>query len=879
MNKYKKIAMSAVAVVMAGTMMVPLAACKTNRTPSNKKTYSGMTWDKAPELADDLTPNLDSNGRLAYDANTKLVMRVGNKNTTSAQGISYLTTDLGEGVTMPDGKTYQSGKLKPAWQALGETLNITFEDQFRNSDNPIADLVPTGAVTIQNYDVITTSMAEINQYGSQYLLDLDDYIYYMPNYKAFLKANPVTVFSLNGNAQTGAMYAAPYFDGNDSIEYYEMTRRDWVEKILDGDMSGATTTFKAQATAKQLTGNAEATSYMGTTGSWTIETTNPGNTSATLTVTVDYNAALTAAKNASTGLGKAISDAAGKTYTGDSGNIVDLQNFAITETGGAVTANQLATILREYIKVTYKDGSKAFYDGQKYSNVTTKLSDVFNSSYAAWDVDLLVGMLRCLVTSANVLDTGYNGGLTDSQLYGIMARQSTTQRRTGLYGLAGELYGIRGMDSRYEMTYLDADGEIQDNRLDPDTYTLLNRMSALSKEGILYNGTDGTDGRNSYNYNGKTVAAMTHDYSQTQSRFAITDTMPEGYDFAPIVTPVSKWDVDGDGERTDIMRFTESWRSVKNTGFCIPVDAVKGNANKLSAVLAFIDYLFSTDGQLLMTFGPQSTNGNSNPNGWWYANKSTQYNLNTVADLVADSATNYCPAQYTVKDEYKDKCFVYKGEVYEGTAPAGENVPIMTDANTSFYKGETVNGYAMGTTAVVVSAKGSYTNYARYILGTTLPIGNKNQGFEAQATAACAVAGQQVVATAINNKTIKHVKINVDENESLWYLITPTMLPTVALYSSDASQKLISGTYFVNSSSTYVNVYLDIMFYGLGDTSHYICGDSNLGTLKEDGNAYIAWLNTIQTNKQGALDARLGMNQDAWYLLDKLYGITGRNAD
>ena len=46
MNKYKKIAMSAVAVVMAGAMLVPLAACKRNR-PNDDRDYS-FNWDEKP---------------------------------------------------------------------------------------------------------------------------------------------------------------------------------------------------------------------------------------------------------------------------------------------------------------------------------------------------------------------------------------------------------------------------------------------------------------------------------------------------------------------------------------------------------------------------------------------------------------------------------------------------------------------------------------------------------------------------------------------------------------------------------------------------------------------------------------------------------------
>lgn len=880
MNKYKKIAMSAVAVVMAGTMAIPFAACKKARPEVPDRDYT-LGWDEEPtDIADNLKPKLNDKKQLVYDENTALNMNVGNQSSSNPQSISYRTSELGGSVTMPDGKQYTSSDLKPAWAALEKTLKLKFTDTFQNQSKQLEYVTPSGNVTIGDHDIITASMSEINTYGDRYLLDLNDYIYYMPNYKAFLEANPVTVFSLNGNTTTGALYAAPYFDGNNSIEKYELIRRDWVRTVLDGDMSGATGTFKAQATDKGLTGSAAVTSYMGTKDSWTVEATNPGKTTETLKITVSYADALSAAKNANSELGKAIAAAAGKTYDGTSGNIVELQNFAITGSNGAVTGAQLANILREYIKVAYKAGGKAFYNGQKYGEVTTKLSDVFNSSWAAWDVDLLAGLLRCIVTSPTVFDANYKNKLTTSNLYGIMSREATMQRRVDTLALVGQLYGIRGMETRYERaTYLDKDGQIQDNKANAETYDLLNNMSGFVKEGLLYTGDDGVDGRNSYNFDGKTVAAMTYDYAQTQTRFNLTSNdMPEGYDFAPIVTPVSKWDEDCDASNghEKIMRFTESWRATKNTGFCVPRLAVEGNANKLSAVLAFIDYLFSSDGQILMTYGERSTTGNQNPDGWWYATKSSKSLESVIDSSKTIEATPYSPAQYTITDKtLRKQVFIYKGEVYEGTPYGDRNVPIMTTANKDFFVGKEVNGFEQSVASVKFNQKGSYTGYARNAIGSTLPLGNKDQGFEAQATADCAVDGQNVVDEAINNGAIKHIKNTVAQNESLWYLTVPTMLPTDATFSSDASQKDFGAKLFATDKKSKVNVFIDIVYYGLGNTEHNICEDSALGTLKTSGAAYIQWLNeTYKTNGLGALDVRVTLMQTAWGLLDSLYGIT-----
>lgn len=871
MNKFKKLATMAVSTVMAGTMIFSFTACTDNPTPgpvdsTNNRDY----WDEAPTLDASLTPKLDENGNLTYAANTELRLNVGN---SATQTTAYTTSELTGSWTFPDGKSYTSGSLKPAWAKMADQLGLKFTDAYVKDDR-IKTTVKNGH--LGNYDVITGSLSEAVEQADSYL-NINDYIYYMPNYKAFLLENQATLWSLTGDASNGAMYAAPYFDGNDDIEKYDMVRRDWVRIILDNDgYTAATTTYKAQATAKNVSAatSAAAESYMGTTGSWEVATTDPSDTTKTTTVKVNYDAALSAAKDTSKALGKAISDAAGSTYNGTSGNIVDLQNYVINAKSGEVTGAQLIAILRAYIDVAYTTSSGA----QFYST----RSDVFNSASAAWDVDLLVGLLRCVVTSEKLYDSTVQE-LGTQYLYGIMARQNTTQRRVDMYALAGELYGVRGMESRYEYTYIDNNGKLQDARTNAESYDLLSRFSTLAKEGLLYTGDDGTDGKNSFvSTSNKAMSFMTHDYVQTQTRFSIEGStnsvsVPDGYDFAPIVTPVSKWNVDGDDSNGHevIMRFTESWRSVKNTGFSIPKVNVTNNPDKLSAILAFIDYMFSSDGQIVLTYGTASSSA-TNPDGWWYC-KESDLSLSTVADVSVE-ATNYLSVQYTVKDQYKQQVFVYDGKVYEGLKYADRCVPKMTDASKAWFLGQQYNGCAPGDSGLfsgISSVVGNYTNYARQVLGTTLPIGNKDQGFEYQCTAALGLDGAAVVATAINNGTIKHVKIStsaLSEGEGFWYIIAPTALPLTSAQRGTiggSAQLLISGTYFLNGSSTQqiTNIYLDILFYGLG-ASNYICGDSAYGSLKTSGAAYIDMLGS-------ALTERINIFKVSWDYLNSYYEITG----
>ncbi len=859
MNKTKKIAIAAASLVMAGTMALGIVGC--GGGGGGSKTSDGK-------------PKVDENNHLTYSDNLELKLNIGNQNKDAQQGISYTTKDLSANTVLPDGVTYGAGSLKPAWAGMASQLKLKLTDAFQNLGSDAQIKTPVDNKETAKYDLISGSLSSITVYAD-YFVDMAPLLDYMPNYKAFLDANPVTKYSLTGST-TGGLYAAPYFDGNDDIEKYVLADYNLIAKVL-GDSYTGTKTYAEQLAAKKTAYPADseagkalgtentkayATSYMGTTSSYTVKTKALTGDSV-VDAKVDYDAAKTAATTAGEGLYNAIYAAAGnKAYDGNSGNIVDLQNFAINQSNGAVTGTQLANILKEYIKVAYTVG------GTKYTNVT----DVFLSASAAWDVDLFVALSRAAICDGN------------GNQYGVAARQTTTQRRTDLAAFAGELYGIRGMESRYEYAYFDKDGQLQDARANGKTYDLLNNMSNLSKEGIVYVGGLDKDNKATTIKKGKASETgdrtmMLHDYAQTQTTDGLgkegkaTPATTE-YNFAPILTPVSKWD-DGSGETK--MRFTESWRSVKNTGFAIPKAAVEGNPEKLSAVLALIDYMFSNDGQLLLTFGTQSTNGNTNPNGWWYATESTK-TLASVADKVADAYGNI-PAQYKVKDAEKANVFVYNGKVYEGMKYSDRNIPKVTDINNKFYLGEEVTvgttKIKQGTGNILIKKIGDYTNYARYFIGSTLPVGNKDQGYEYQSTAQCAITGAAMVSTALQNGTVKHVKLTLADGENPWYLIVPTALPLIKgdrdTLTGGAQTKF--GEYFYNSSSTgqIFNVALDMCYYGLG-SAVAPCGKS--------GSALGATYADIKTgadlaakiNAEGLTD-RLAIMRRGWKNLNTIYNL------
>lgn len=864
MNKKFKIASIAISVVMAGTMAFGMFGCS-NKTPDpDPGPDPGPGPDPDPGIVERTDINYDENHRLTFAEGTAISVNAGNgTDAKTCQSIAYRESELAGTVKMPDGNEYNAGDLKPAWAALEKQLKVSIADSYTYLDSNKQLTTPKDNGELAKYDIITASSAAITQ-NTDVLVNLNDYLDYMPNYKAFLEANPVTRWSLTSNPATGAMYYAPYYDGNDDIEKYVMTEHSWVEKILDATTYDETVTFAQQASAKSLTGtSASATSYMGKTGSWTVETSKPGDDSAVPAVgyvKVDYDAVIAELNNANSELAKALTAAGVTSIDKTSGNIVDLQNQAINATSGAVTGAQLIKITQEYIKVAYKysDAKEGTYTqlyGATVNGVATKLSDVFNATYAAWDVDLMTAMYRCTVTNPTLL-----GGTADNltKIYGLAARQGLTNRRNDLTAFAGELYGIRGMESRYEWMYVGADGNIKDARTNADSFELVSKMSALVKEGLVYAGEDKIDGT-ARDITTNISMLMMHDYSNTQSK-ANWKTSTK---LAPISTPVSKWDTNEDGTRETVMRFTESWRSVKNTGFCLTKAGAGSSKDKLSACLALIDYMFSNDGQLLMTYGQMSTS-NTNPDGWWIGTDALDISANLDKVEKISDACSYAPAQYSVKanaDGSKDY-FAYNGKLYKGQEYAGGYVPKMTDASYSFYNGNAVNGVKMGDGLLKANGTQNYTNYARKIIGTTLPIGNKNQGFEYQATESFALTGTGNVGKNLNNGTIKHVKLSVAEGESLWYLICPT---TFALdtatqeFLNSVAQTDISGKYFLNSSGTAqkTNMFIDIFYFGF-DTTKNIGGIEANGAIPESAAKCIEWLSGK------GMSARVAAINQAW---------------
>lgn len=659
---------------------------------------------------------------LVYSDGTELRLGVCHNNTKTA--ISYQDSSItGTGLKLADGKTYQTGDLKPVWAELQNVLKVKFTDVYSGQSSAEKEYKAWKALNFEGVDVVVgnaSDMAEDGKTGK--IVNLADYIDYMPNLKKFLDENPIVYLSIISDTDTGAMYYAPYFDGNDDIEKYYLMRTDWLEKLLDGEGKFAAATTD---TFGDICKEVKYTPYMQTSGTLKVQS-----------LTADGSGTQDITKN----------------YDTKFGNIADYMNKNVKAT---TTGVELVNMLRDYIDAAY---------GGIYG---TKRSDLFAGNAACWDADELVALLRCVVTNTFAL-TGQN----ETKVTGLFPRESALNRTSDLFSLVS-LFGARGYESRNDYLYFNANGELCDGRNSVEFAEGINKLNQLYSEGLIlqdFDKTTSTIYKTMYQQN---LGFMIYDYCQTQTLYNNDATTLEkcpDFNLAPVINPVAKWYdgsnmKDGKDEGT-YMRFTESWRSVKTSGWCIPTTCT---GEKLQAALKLFDYMYSKEGAELMSYGPAA----------WRSGKTISYKGQDIPELSAAAL---------------DELWTLQG--------------------------------------------GNYTNYARMILGSTLPIGFvKDQGMEYQCTTQGGRDGAEIVSNAIAKGVLKHVSPSINTN--LYYTIVPTTLPT------SAAQDTILETYgaISGSSSLYsktkgqYNIYIDVIKNGFG--SKVELSNTYITVMPESGSALV----------------------------------------
>ncbi len=543
----KKILSSMLALVLAMACMLTACGPQTAVTPSES------TSDKESETGSSEKED-EPALKLEYAAGTVLRMATGYNN--SKTGLFFDPDVAKDGVTLADGKTYNAGDLKPTWVEVQNVLNVKFEDKYQGKS--AKDEFEYWSVQLDQVDMVSGTASLLSEAGvAGKLVNIAEYLDYMPNFKAYLEANPIVRLSITGDTTTGAIYFSPYFDGVNDIERMPLMRTDWVEKLLNGEGE-----FKADKSNNLNAAVYEP--YMPTTGKVEIEVVKADG-SAVEKINKDYDKA---------------------------GNIVAKMNDALK--AGTVTGVQAVNMLRTYIDEAYNN-----YYG-------TDRADLFIGQNAAWDADELVALLRCVMANPQTLN-GTDGtkevdGKIVPTIAGLFSREDdNNQRRVDVMRFAGTLFGVRGLESRQDYLYVGTDGKLHDARQEEATYVAIERVNAMAKEGLVSSSFMNMEDTDTSVMLANDTGFMHYDYNQTQTVYNETKLdAAAGEKYMAVMVPVARWN---DGTEK-YMRFTESWRSVKTDGWGISLAAVKDNKDKLNAALALIDYAYSTEGQILMSYGP-----------------------------------------------------------------------------------------------------------------------------------------------------------------------------------------------------------------------------------------------------------------------------------
>lgn len=610
----------------------------------------------------------------------------------------------GDSVKFPyeaaNGKSYKSGDWKPVWEEVQENLNITINDVTDSSSTKIADAFQLmQANNFKGVDIAQGSAADIIQQGTTVansIVDLSQWLDYMPNFKKFLAENPIV--ETNIKDAKGAIYYAPYFDGYNDLERMLMVRQDWVEKLLDSSTAVYDTTVTLADTAYQA--------YM------------PSS----------LNEEITVVKADGSGTKKIT-----KSY-GEGKGIIARQNALTTKTGAA-----LVQALKDYIKDTY---------GDQYA----KPSDLFCGQDAAYDADELIALFRCVKTNPGLLT-----GDASKVIVPFFPRASTNDRTADLWRFC-QMWGVRGVESRSGYLYIDDEGKINDARDDVEMRDALVRLNAMYKEGLILKNFMTAEAAGNPNEDFRAtllkgnLGFATYDYNQTTTIFNDNADCKkiEDFLFTSILPAVADWRGDG-----NYFHFTESWRSVKTEGWFITNDAKTRSDEVFKRCLTVFDYFYSDEGNMLMSYGPKD----------W---------------IEHDAQGNVVYIDYQ-----------------------GNKVPKLAEATMK---------------ELSELAGGNYTNYYRYWLGATYPIGYvKQQGMEYQTVSEAAKPGLDKLNKAIELGVLQH--ITVTKNEDHFYDMVPTTFALSATEQNALKSNFTNLDNAINNTKGKVNVWSNIVIYGFGGTT------------------------------------------------------------
>lgn len=548
------LAASAMGLIACGPAQTTTSSSTGGKTESNEPATSSpagnssVSSDDKGEVYEALDPTYNVEGSqtitmdVGYDKAERMMKFVANKGALK-EDPTY---------TGPDGTVYKAGDFKPAWQKMQENLNFNIDevtDGTLNVQKRFDKLQTTkfhyGTADGKLVHIAQGNVDDIVSEGitNKTILDLSQHLDKMPAFKHFLDANPTVAQTVKDSE--GHIFYTPYFDGYDDFEKSIMMRQSWVEKLLDGTFDGSKFDTDVSIDAHYQPVNGEAVDTV-------IDILNNADgKAATAKATVTKKHAK---------------------------SVITLQNELANKNGV-----NLVKALRDYIDATY---------GGTYGE---KRSELFIGGKAAYDVDELVALFRCVKANPGLLT-----GDKTKNMVPFTPREATDQRISDFWRFT-QFFGVRGGESRNGYLFVGKDGKLDDVRDNDEMMNALESMHQMYQEGLILQDFNDqskvtkkaaaqvidTDG----------VGFALYDYVQTQTLRDET-LKAKGMDLIPCLPAVFDWKKDGKQ-----FHFTESWRSVKPNAWFITAETANTPA-LLDRCLTIFDYQFSATGNRLMSFGP-----------------------------------------------------------------------------------------------------------------------------------------------------------------------------------------------------------------------------------------------------------------------------------
>lgn len=512
-------------------VLVMLVGCTGNIVENANTTPKPST--AAPDPGGDTTPTpTDPPYELDLSKNIpiNIIMSMGNKSRT-------ITYNQEAPLTLPDGTNVTAGMLKPVWQHVEKAMNITISDKTVQ-DQKANEMIKTMATNgFADAHIIggNSIAADLMYYGTEgKFVNITEAIAkgYMPNFGAYLEANPDIKSAIT--AYDGNIYHIPYIAEVGSYARVFNIRQSWVTRLLDEEAAALDT-----------------------------------NT----TLDVYYNGYYTG-ENARTGAnGGTVEPKTGVKITKKTGDsIIQIQNALEVKNGATLTK-----ALVDYIRANYD---------------YAKPSELFLGEKAAYDIDELIALMRCIKANPGYLTEG-----KADTVWPLFTRQSSY--REDLLRMSTYFGGIKchSADSYGSRWYIDADGQVQYTYASEGMFEVLTYLSQMEAEGLIY--SDCYDLSNKANHRTTlwgTDASETPTYGFMVFDWKASSTSDSlNTDTVVILPPVAK--INGAWQY-----FIDNGRAIKPDGWAISVAACK-TEEELQRACAVADYFFSEEGATVQNYG------------------------------------------------------------------------------------------------------------------------------------------------------------------------------------------------------------------------------------------------------------------------------------